>query len=98
MVLRERAALDVPGFVQMVGGRVVGTLAAFVVLVLVSPQLLTVLIGGAIVIAAVLSWRMVEFRPGAPAKMVAGSVSGLMETVAVVRHWHSHIKIEKPLS
>jgi uncharacterized membrane protein YfcA len=84
MVLRESAALDVPGFIQMIGGRVIGTVAAFVVLVLVSPQLLTVLIGSAIVIAAVLIWRMVEFRPGAAAKMVAGGVSGLMGTVAAV--------------
>jgi uncharacterized protein len=84
MVLRERAAVDVPGFVQMVGGRVIGTLAAFVVLIVVSPQLLTVLIGSAIVIAAVMSWRVTEFRSGTGAKVVAGSFSGLMGTVAAV--------------
>jgi uncharacterized membrane protein YfcA len=82
MVLRERRAVDVPGFIQMVGGRVIGTLAAFVVLIIVSPQLLTVLIGSAIVVAAVLSWRMTGFRSGSRAKVVAGSVSGLMATVA----------------
>jgi uncharacterized protein len=82
MVLRERGALDVPGFIQMVGGRVIGTLAAFVVLIIVSPQLLTVLIGSSIVVAAVLSWRITGFRSGTGAKVVAGSISGLMATVA----------------
>jgi uncharacterized membrane protein YfcA len=84
MVLRERAALDLSGFTHMIGGRVIGTLAAFVVLVLVSPQLLTVLIGSAIVIAAVMSWRVVGFKAGAGTKVLAGSVSGLMATVGAV--------------
>ncbi|MGH2757618.1 MAG: sulfite exporter TauE/SafE family protein [Actinomycetota bacterium] len=84
MVLRERAAVDVPGFVQMVGGRVIGTFAAFVVLVVISPHLLTVLIGSAIVIAALLSWRMTGFRSGTATRVVAGGVSGLMGTVAAV--------------
>jgi uncharacterized membrane protein YfcA len=84
MVLRERAALDRPGLMQMVGGRVIGTLAAFLVLVVVSRDLLTVLTGSAIVIAAGLSWRMVGFRSGAATKVLAGSVSGLMATVGAV--------------
>lgn len=84
MVLRERAALDLPGFMQMIGGRVIGTLAAFVVLLAVSPQFLTVLVGGAIVLAAVLSWKSVGFKSGAGAKVLAGSVSGLMATLGAV--------------
>lgn len=84
MVLRERAAVDVPGFIQMVGGRVIGTFAAFLVLIVVSRRLLTVLIGGAIIIAAMLTWRLAEFRLGAGTRVVAGSVSGLMGTVAAV--------------
>lgn len=84
MVLRERAALDLSGFTQMIGGRVIGTVAAFGVLVIVSPQSLTVLVGSAIVIAAALSWRMVGFRPGPGAKVLAGGVSGLMATVGAV--------------
>lgn len=84
MVLRERAALDFSGFAQMIGGRVIGTLAAFGVLVVVSSQLLTVMIGSAIVVAAALSWRMVGFSSGPRAKVLAGSVSGLMATVGAV--------------
>lgn len=84
MLLRERGSLDKPGFTQMLGGRIVGTLAAFGVLAVVSRDSLTVLIGGGIVAAAVLSWRTVDLRPGIGLRIVAGSVSGLMGTIAAV--------------
>jgi uncharacterized protein len=50
----------------------------------VTPSRVPVLIGSAIVIAAVMSRRMVGFRAGAGTKVLAGSVSGLMATVGAV--------------
>jgi uncharacterized membrane protein YfcA len=84
MLLRERKALDVPGFAQLLGGRAVGTLAAFGILAIATPDSLAVVVGTAIVIAAIISWRTVEV-PSAPSlKLIAGGVSGLMGTVAAV--------------
>jgi hypothetical protein len=84
VLIRDRAALDVPGFGQMMAGRALGTVAAFGVLVVVSRQALTAMIGAAIVIAALLSWRLVEWRSGTFGRIVAGGISGLMATVAAV--------------
>jgi hypothetical protein len=42
------------------------------------------MIGAAIVIAALLSWRLVEWRSGTFGRIVAGGISGLMATVAAV--------------
>lgn len=84
MLFREWGSLDIPGFVQMVGGRAFGTLAAFAVLAVVSPELLTVLVGCAIVIGAVFSWKTADFPSGVLLKIIAGVVSGLMGTIAAV--------------
>jgi uncharacterized membrane protein YfcA len=84
MLLRERGALDLPGFTQMLGGRLVGTVAAFGVLAVVSPDSLAALVGSAIVVAAALSWRTEGIPSTAGAKLVAGGVSGLMGTVGAV--------------
>lgn len=87
MLARERHALDRCGFVQMMGGRLIGTLLAFGVLVAVSPDILSALIGVSIVFAAVLiGWRPTRTDASSTAswKVVAGVVSGLMGTVAAV--------------
>ncbi len=84
MLLRERASIDRPGLVQMMGGQVVGTVAAFGVLSVVAAETLGVLIGASILLAALLSWRVHGFEPGLASRVGAGGISGLMSTVAAV--------------
>lgn len=86
MLIREHAAVDRPGFVQMMGGRAAGTVAAFWVLTVAGARMLAVLAGSAIVIAGLLSYRSPRASATSrPVTMViAGSVSGLMATVAAV--------------
>ena len=84
MTIREHHAIDVPGFVQMTVGRVVGTAAAAWVLAVIAPDALAVAVGIAIVAAALISALGSGIEAGGRGRVVAGVVSGLMGTVGAV--------------
>jgi len=81
---RERASVDFAGLGPLLGGRVVGSLAGAVVLVAVPGRFLSVLFGGLILVAVILSAVRPAVRPGRGWRFVAGVASGVMATAAAV--------------
>ncbi len=84
MSFREIEAIDLRGFGEMFAGRLAGTAAGAWILVTVAETTLSVIIGGAIVLAAFASLSSRGFRAGRPAHLAAGIVSGIMGTVAAI--------------
>ena len=77
---RERQALDVPGAAWISLGRFAGTFGGLWVLLLVTDQQLSVLIGVSTVLAVLLTLFAPSFEPGRGAFLTAGLVTGVTET------------------
>ena len=84
MAFRERGHMDRRGFVEISIGRLPGTALAAMLAAAVSTDQLAVLIGTAVVVAAVLSAIAPEFELTTNRRLVAGAFSGFMGTVAAV--------------
>lgn len=77
---RERHALDGAGAGWISLGRFVGTFAGLGVLILVTEQRLSLLIGVSTVLAVLMSLLAPSFEPGKWAFLTAGLVTGVTET------------------
>ena len=84
MALRERGAIDLPGFVRISVGRVPGTLLGALLLAVVPESSLSVLIGITIAVAVAMSIVAPDFELSAATVLAAGVASGVMATAAAV--------------
>ena len=84
LVYRERAAIDFHGIQWAMVGRLVGTLAASALLIVVSADQLVLLVGVFILSGVGMSLSGLPFDPIRPVLVVAGMLSGLLGTVASV--------------
>lgn len=84
MAARERAHIDVRGFVSITGGRLIGTVAGIWVILAVSADWVSVLLGGLILAAVALSAGGLGIEPTGTTTLGAGIVSGVMSTTAAV--------------
>ena len=84
MAFRERSAIDVRGFVEIIIARLPGTGLAVVVLGVVSGDGVSVVIGAAIIVAVLLSAFGPEFELRTRWRLLAGLFSGFMGTVAAI--------------
>jgi len=84
MALRERAHIDVRGFVSILAGRVLGTAAGVWILVAVPTEALSVLLGTLIVLGVLVSILGLDVEPTRAATFGAGIVSGIMGTASAI--------------
>ena len=84
LVYRERTAIDFHGIQWAMVGRLVGTVLASAILLVVSADQLVLLIGVFILSAVGMSLSGFRFDPIRPVLVVAGMLSGLLGTVASV--------------
>ena len=84
LVYRERTAIDFHGIQWAMVGRLVGTVLASAILLVVSADHLVLLIGVFILSAVGMSLSGFRFDPIRPVLVVAGMLSGLLGTVASV--------------
>ena len=84
LVYRERTAIDFHGIQWAMVGRLVGTVLASAILLVVSAEQLVLLIGVFILSAVGMSLSGFRFDPIRPVLVVAGMLSGLLGTVASV--------------
>lgn len=84
MAFRERGAMDKRGFVEITLARVPSTALAAAIAAAISTDQLAVLIGTAVVAAALLSAAAPEFELTTNRRLVAGAFSGFMGTIAAV--------------
>jgi len=81
--LRERRSLDLRGAVEVTVGRLPGTVAGAWVVGVASTRTLSALVGGLLLIAALVS-AGVRAEAGSATRLVAGFASGVMGTVAAI--------------
>lgn len=81
---REREAVVAGAFRWPVAGQLAGTLVALVVLELVSPQSISLLIGGVVLTAVVLSLLGLHIAPTSRNLIAAGTLSGFMGTTSAI--------------
>lgn len=81
---RERAALDLRGAGWITAGRVAGGVLGVAVLALLSADSLSLLIGGATILAALAALCAPSFDPRPRACVAAGVVTGITETATGV--------------
>ncbi|HLB61417.1 MAG TPA: sulfite exporter TauE/SafE family protein [Actinomycetota bacterium] len=84
MALRERAHIDVRGFLSILAGRVLGTAAGVWILVAVSSGAVSVLLGSLIVVAVLVSALGLDVEPTRGMTFGAGIVSGVMGTASAI--------------
>lgn len=84
MALRERGHIDVRGFWLIVVGRLPGTAVAVWLLSIVTESQISIVIGGAVVVAVILSVYTPELELRTSTRLLAGAVSGLMGTAAAI--------------
>ena len=84
LVYRERTAIDFHGIQWAMVGRLVGTVLASAILLVVSADQLVLLIGVFILSAVGMSLSGFRFDPIRPVLVVAGMLSGLLGTIASV--------------
>lgn len=77
---RERHALDLRGISWVSAGRVVGTFGGLWVLLMVTERAFSLLVGISTVVAVLVTLLAPAFRPGGPAFVSAGLVTGVTET------------------
>ncbi len=82
MAIRERQSLDLVGLGWGLGGRLVGSVAAALVLASLSPRGLIVALAAPVLVAVVLSISGLRFRPTPLALVGAGTLSGFMSTTS----------------
>lgn len=81
---RERAALDLRGASWITAARLVATPCGLLLLVAIPDHHLGVLVGGATVLAVLVSIAAPSFTPGYRAYLGAGAVTGITETATGV--------------
>ncbi len=84
MALRERGAIDLPGFWRMTAGRVPGTLAGTWVVVALGSDATTALVGALLVGAVALSLVAASVVATPGTQVAAGFVSGVMSTTGAI--------------
>ena len=84
LVYRERTAIDFHGIQWAMVGRLIGTVLASAILLVVSADQLVLLIGVFILSAVGMSLSGFRFDPIRPVLVVAGMLSGLLGTIASV--------------
>lgn len=84
IALRERKKLNVRGFLLITAGRVPGTLAGVLVLVVVPTDLLAVVLGLLILAGVVMSIVGTRFELRDVTQLIAGFASGIMGTTAAI--------------
>lgn len=84
MALRERRAIDVPGFLWITAGRVVGTAGGVSILVAVPAGSLAVLFGSLVLVAAAFSALLPGVELRGRTRLAAGVASGVMGTAGAV--------------
>jgi uncharacterized membrane protein YfcA len=82
MSYRERRAMDIPGLKWGVVGRILGTLVAVVVLTNVPREEMTLIFGGLVLFAVVLSASGLHVSPTKWPLISAGALSGFMGTTS----------------
>ncbi|MEE2636434.1 MAG: TSUP family transporter [Acidobacteriota bacterium] len=84
LALREHEGIDLGGLRWAVGGRVLGTVPAAWLLVVLPSEGLTLLLGLVVLVAVALSISGLRVRPRPSALVVGGVLSGLMGTIAAI--------------
>ena len=84
LTLRERHAIDFHGIQWAMVGRVGGTVAAGLVLAVVSNDWMELLLGVVVLFGVVISFSGLRFRPNRPVLVTAGVLSGLLGTIASI--------------
>jgi uncharacterized protein len=84
MAIRERAHVDVSGFVAMTTGRALGAGLGVAILLAVPADSLSILFGSLIVLAAALTASRPLVETGAGARFAAGVASGAMGTASAI--------------
>lgn len=82
MAVRERGSIDRRGFVEITLGRLPGTATAVVLIGILSAQRVIVVIGAVVFVAALISAFTPEFELRTRHRLVAGTFSGFMGTIA----------------
>lgn len=81
---RELGAVDRAALVPLLAGRVIGTLAAVWLLLVLSSSALNLLFGATILAGVALSLVVADLTPTRPTQVLAGAASGLFATAAAV--------------
>lgn len=84
MIVREREHVDISAARWMVAGRLAGTPLGVLLLVVISPSLLTVVFGILLCVAAALAALAPRVPPRRRVRAVAGLASGIMGTAAAL--------------
>jgi uncharacterized membrane protein YfcA len=84
MAFRERASMDLRGFYLITGGRVFGTAAGVLLVVIIPNGLLTVLVGALLLCAVAMSLLRPAFEVRDCTRLTGGVIAGVMSTVAAV--------------
>lgn len=82
MALRERRAIDVPGFAWMTAGRTVGIGGGLALLTAVPARSLSILLGAFILLGVLLSGLAPDLEVKTSTRLIAGVASGVMGTAA----------------
>ena len=82
--IRERAALDRPGFLRLTAGRIPGTALGAYVLTLVGADVIAVIAGGLLLLAVAASVAAGGVRTTPAGEVAAGFVSGIAGTVGAI--------------
>lgn len=84
VLLREGRHLDLRGLSWMLGGRVIGTIAATMALALLTGRATALVFGTLVLLAVWMSLTGRRFPPTSPVKFTAGILSGVMGTLAAI--------------
>lgn len=84
LTLRERYAVDVQGMQSALVGRLVGTVIAGLVLTVLPADRMSIVFGAFVIVGVLMSISGIRFRPGTFVLVVAGTLSGIMGTIASI--------------
>lgn len=84
LILRERQAIDFVGLRWAVAGRVAGTSAAGIVLAVLSPDRVTIVFGGLVLVGVAMSVSGLQLKPQRWILVCAGTLSAVMGTIASI--------------
>jgi len=84
LTVRERRAIDLSGLRWAVLGRLVGTVPAAILLVVLPPEQLGLLFGGIVLLAVTISVSGLHIEPRPTTLLAGGVLSGIMGTVASI--------------
>ena len=84
LTLRERHAIDLRGLQWALAGRVIGTMVAGAVLAVLPSDGVTIVFGGLVLVGVLMSVSGQRFEPRAPVLAGAGTLSGIMGTIASI--------------